>query len=59
MTAVDQAGTRLSGIGSPADTGAERVEITVQSAWTLTEELALAIAISAPWLSAYFELGGG
>lgn len=59
MTAVDQAGNpavRYRIIG-PRWRGP--VEIIVHPAWPLTEELALAIAISAPWLGTYFELGGG
>ncbi len=60
MTAVDPAGNaavRYRIISRPR--AWDTVEITVHPNWTLTEELALAIAISAPWLGAYFELGGG
>ena len=37
----------------------EIVEITVHPDWALTHELALAIAISAPWLGTYFAFEGG
>ena len=56
MTAVDQVGSkavRYRLIRRRSWTG-EAVEITVHPAWTLTDELALALAISAPWLSEYF-----
>jgi hypothetical protein len=61
MTAVDQARNgvaryRISGKGS---TVPKLVEITVHPDWKLTDELVLAIAISAPWLGSYFEKGGG
>ena len=61
MTAVDEAGNsvvryriipvRFGGI----------VEIAVHPGWPLTDELVLAIAISAPWLNKYFSepSGGG
>jgi DivIVA domain-containing protein len=64
MTAVDEAGNsvvRYRIISSPSwPLKRHIVEITVHPGWELTEELVLAIAISAPWLSLYFsEPGGG
>jgi hypothetical protein len=61
MTAVDQAGNRAVRyriINSRYFAG-DTVEITVRPDWKLTDELALAIAISAPWLPGYFQTGGG
>lgn len=61
MTAVDQAGNKIAryriiGKGrSPLGT----VEITIHPGQPLTDELALAIAISPPWLSSYFSSEGG
>jgi hypothetical protein len=63
MTAVDQAGNRIARYRL-ADKGRNLewkptwnwpipVEITVHPDWELTEELVLAIAISAPWLNEY------
>ena len=55
MTAVDQAGNRAVRyriINSRYFAG-DTVEITVRPDWKLTDELALAIAISAPWLADY------
>jgi hypothetical protein len=62
MTAVDQARNRVARYritrkGLTATPGL--VEITVHPDQTLTDELLLAIAISAPWLGAYFQEGGG
>jgi hypothetical protein len=64
MTAVDQAGnkvircriSRLRNIGSRT-----ALEITVHPDWKLTDELALAIAMSdyCSWLRHYFDPGGG
>lgn len=58
MTAVDQAGNKVARyrLLEPA------VEITVHPGQPLTDELVLAMAISAPWLSSYFHIpnkGGG
>jgi DivIVA domain-containing protein len=50
MTAVDQAGNRVARYRLN-----HGVEITVHPGQQLTDELVLAIAISAPWLSSYFE----
>jgi DivIVA domain-containing protein len=55
MTAVDQAGTKIARyrlIGGKHRW--KRVEITVHAGQLLTDELVLAIALSAPWLSSYF-----
>jgi hypothetical protein len=58
MTAVDQAGTRVVRyrIADKKSTA-----ITVNPGWKLTDELTLAIAISASWLDSYFQRaeGGG
>lgn len=60
MTAVDQAGNRavryrvISGGYFAGDT----IEIIVHPGWKLTDELALAIVISAPWLPRYFQVAG-
>jgi hypothetical protein len=63
MTAVDQAGNKVARyrmIGSQLRWNrAGRVEITVHPGHQLTDELALAIVISAPWLRSYFHPGGG
>ena len=62
MTAVDQAGNtavRYRRQLIPGTFGRHFVEITVHPDWKLTDELALAIVISAPWLRAYFQTGGG
>jgi hypothetical protein len=51
MTAVDQAGNRVAWYR----TGPKRaVEITVDPGQELTDELVLAITLSAPWLLWYF-----
>jgi len=50
MTAVDQAGNRVARYRLN-----HGVEIIVHPGQRLTDELVLAIAISAPWLSSYFE----
>lgn len=65
MTAVDQAGnsvvryrvTRLGRSGGLRNS----VEVALHPGWKLTDELVLAITISAPWLSSYFsvQMGGG
>lgn len=65
MTAVDQDGNkvaryRITRRGYNLMSGAPgRVEITVHPDRKLTDELALAIAISAPWVGQYFNPGGG
>ena len=61
MTAVDQAGNKVARYRlAPNKTGfRERVEITVHPDQQLTDELALAIALSAPWLRSYFGSSGG
>ena len=62
MTAVDQAGNRAVRyriVGKGFMLGWEKVEITVHPDRDLTDELVLAIVISAPWLSPYFDQGGG
>jgi hypothetical protein len=56
MTAVDQAG---HGVARYRISGKATTEIAVNPGWKLTDELALAIAISAPWLDSYFERPGG
>ena len=57
MTAVDQAGNRVAryrkSTGDPRWERAE-AEITVHPDQRLTDELMLAIAISAEWLESYF-----
>jgi hypothetical protein len=61
MTAVDQAGNKVARYRvAPNGTGfRERVEITVHPDQQLTNELTLAIALSAPWLRSYFKSSGG
>lgn len=61
MTAVDQAGNRIARYRVTGWLWASTVEITVHPDWKLTDELVLAIAISAQWLPYYFwrEGGGG
>jgi hypothetical protein len=62
MTAVDQDGNKVAQYRVPSlNPFRQTVEITVHSDRTLTDELVLAIAISAPWLHSYFrrEVGGG
>ena len=69
MTAVDQAGNKvaryriigmLKGTSTPQFPGLwKAIEITVHPGQQLTGELAIAIAISAPWLSSYFTVPGG
>lgn len=64
MTAVDQAGDSVARYRIiPPSSFLRRsiVEITVHPDWPLTDELVLAIAISAPWLNSYFSepRGGG
>jgi hypothetical protein len=64
MTAVDEAGNsvvRYRIIPPRFFLRRSIVEITVHPGWPLTDELVLAIAISAPWLNSYFSepRGGG
>jgi hypothetical protein len=62
MTAVDQAGNRVARYrkSTTRDLPRERppVEITVHPDRKLTDELVLAIAISADWLESYFHSMG-
>jgi hypothetical protein len=55
MTAVDQAGNKVARYR----TIHHRLEITVHPDWELTDELALALAISAEQLGQYFKRPGG
>jgi hypothetical protein len=63
MTAVDEAGNRVARyrgpIGPTVPPFGSPVEITVHPDWELTDQRALAIAISAPWISSYFDRPGG
>jgi DivIVA domain-containing protein len=61
MTAVDQAGNKVARYRLVRDKRRfwKTTEITVHPDQRLTEELALAIAASAPWLSSYFRQEGG
>jgi len=65
MTAVDQDGNKvarylLTGkLRAFSARTARTVEITIHPGHPLTDELVLAIAISAPWLSSYFSHPGG
>ena len=61
MTAVDQAGNKVARYRLVRDKRRfwKTTEITVHPDQRLTEELALAIAASAPWLSLYFRGEGG
>ena len=57
MTAVDQAGTKVARYritGKPGTITQDTTEITVHPGQPLTEELTIAIAISAPWLGSRF-----
>ena len=59
MTAVDQAGNKVARyrvIGKLRTILQNTMEITVHPGQPLTDELALAIAASAPWLSSYFTI---
>ena len=56
MTAVDQAGNKVARyriIGKPWTITQDTMEIAVHPDELLTDELAIAIAISTPWLSSY------
>jgi hypothetical protein len=52
MTAVDQIG---KSVARYRIIGKETTEIAVNPGWKLTDELTLAIAVSAPWLDSYFQ----
>jgi DivIVA domain-containing protein len=63
MTAVDQAGNKVARYRATGKLGLRnRMEITVHPRQLLTDELALALVIAAPWLWSYFlfpSQGGG
>jgi DivIVA domain-containing protein len=65
MTAVDGAGNSVARYRiirfSTGGLGRKSVEVVVLPGWELTNELMLAIMISAPWLRSYFSVqrGGG
>ena len=63
MTAVDQAGNRVARYGFDNKPGrkwsSDSVEIIVHPGQKLTDDLALALALSASWLGSYFEHPGG
>jgi DivIVA domain-containing protein len=62
MTAVDQAGNKVARYRATSKLLQNRMEITVHPRQPLTDELALALVISAPWLSSYIlfpSQGGG
>jgi DivIVA domain-containing protein len=59
MTAVDQAGNKVARYRITYNGWSLSEEIIVHPDWKLTDELALAIAISAPWLSHYFASTSG
>lgn len=59
MTAVDQDGNKVARYRVTGRAWATRVEITVHPDWKLTDELVLALLISAPWLPGYFMSEGG
>jgi DivIVA domain-containing protein len=62
MTAVDQAGNKVARyriIRRGLANWGNIVEITVHPGRKLTDELVLAIAVSAPWLGEYFTSPGG
>lgn len=61
MTAVDEAGNSVVRYRIIPTSFFRRniVEIAVHPDWMLTDELVLAIAISAPWISSYFASAGG
>lgn len=59
MTAVDQAGNKVARYRVTGKLGLQyRMEITVHPGQQLTDELALAIMVSAPWLWSYFKQPG-
>ena len=67
MTAVDQSGNKVARykiLAKGLDPGrsfglSQAIEITVHPSRELTDELTLALAISAEWLGPYFNTGGG
>jgi DivIVA domain-containing protein len=59
MTAVDQAGNRVARYRFARTGFRPPVEIAVHPDQQLTEELALAIAVSVPWFGSYFKHPGG
>jgi hypothetical protein len=62
MTAVDQAGNKIGWYRTSEQNfswHAAPVEVTVHPAQNLTDELVLAITISAPWLASYFDYPSG
>ena len=59
MTAVDQAGNKVARYRSLAIGGVLGSEITVHPRQQLTNELVLALVMSAPWLHSYFTSSGG
>jgi hypothetical protein len=61
MTAVDQEGSKVARYRLARSQGRfwKTTEITVHPDQRLTDELTLAIAASAPWLSSYFTSSGG
>jgi hypothetical protein len=67
MTAVDQGGNKVAryriiargrGLRETLLSWSRPVEITINPRWELTDELVLAIAVSADWLSSYFDAPG-
>jgi DivIVA domain-containing protein len=59
MTAVDQDGKKVARYRVTGWLWATTMEVTVHPDWKLTDELVLAILISAPWLPYYFIREGG
>ena len=68
MTAVDQAGNKVARyrmigtiprISSLVPGLWKAIEITAHPGQQLTDELVLALVISAPWLASYFDQPGG
>jgi len=59
MTAVDQAGNKIARYKGIYDGGPAGNEIAVHPGQQLTDELVLALVISAAWLDEYFESSGG
>jgi hypothetical protein len=61
MTAVDQAGNKVARYRYPSAQSRMRdtPEIAVHPGQRLTDELALALAVSAHWLRPYFSTGRG
>jgi hypothetical protein len=63
MTAIDQAGSKVARYRATSKLGLQnKMEITVHPGQLLTDELSLALVISAPWLWSYYSVpnqGGG